>query len=390
MKSENRTEHKLTDNNYNSASTNSNISYVQQEKYKFLEYQYSDWHWQLRNKIKNLEHLSKHLNLTTEEQRGIVHTKFKFSITPYLLSIMDKENENCPIRKQFIPTIDEIKVTPEEMLDPCAEDENMPTTGLIHRYPDRVLLILTDHCASYCRFCTRKRLVGQQEHTMSTGEFFLALDYIKKHPQIRDVLLSGGDPLTLSDEKLEFYLKNIRKINHIEIIRIGTRIPVSLPQRITPKLCNMLKKYNPLFINLHINHPKELATQTKSACNLLADAGFPLGSQTVLLKGINDKQNILTSLFHEMLKLRIRPYYLYQCDIAKGTSHFRTHVSFGLKVIENLRGFTSGIAIPTFVIDTPGGGGKIPLSPDYVISKSRNSIIVKNYEQKVFVYPEIK
>ena len=301
--------------------------------HKFLEYQYNDWYWQLRNKIKTAEPLTKFINLTTEEQRGLVYSKFKFGVSPYILSIMEKDNPNCPIRKQFIPTIDEIKSTPEELLDPCGEDADMVIPGLVHRYPDRVLLILTTQCATYCRFCTRKRLVGQQEHVLSQGDFFLDLEYIKSHTQIRDVLLSGGDPFTLSDEKLEFFIKHLRQVKHLEIIRIGTRTPVTLPQRITPKLCSMLKKYNPIFINLHINHPKELTQQTQDACNMLADTGFSLGSQTVLLKGINDKLPILTKLFHELLKLRIRPYYLYQCDIAKGTSHFRTQVSLGLKII---------------------------------------------------------
>ena len=363
---------------------------LNKNSYKFLEYQYNDWHWQLRNKIKSAESLAKFINLTTEEQRGLVYSKFKFGVSPYLLSIMDKDNPNCPIRKQFIPTIDEIKTTPEELLDPCSEDDDIVAPGLIHRYPDRVLLMLTAQCASYCRFCTRKRLVGQQEHILSQGEFFLGIEYLKNHPQIRDVLLSGGDPLTLSDEKLEFFIKHLREIKHIEIIRIGTRTPITLPQRITPKLCSMLKKYNPIFINIHINHPKELTLQTQYACNMLADSGFPLGSQTVLLKGINDKFPVLKKLFHELLKLRIRPYYLYQCDIAKGTSHFRTPVSLGLKIIENLQGHTSGLAVPMFVLDTPGGGGKIPISPNYIISKSRNSVIVKNYEHKVYVYQEVK
>jgi lysine 2,3-aminomutase len=358
--------------------------------HKLLEYQYNDWHWQLRNKIKSIDVVSKFINLTTEEQRGLIYSKFKFGITPYLLSIIEKDNPDCPIRKQFIPTISEIKSTQEELLDPCGEDDDTVAPGIVHRYPDRVLLMLTTQCASYCRFCTRRRLVGQQEHIISQGEFFLALEYIKNHPEIRDVILSGGDPLILSDEKLEFFLKHLRQIKHIEILRISTRIPVALPQRITPKLCSTLKKFNPIFINIHINHPKELTLQTQIACNMLADNGFPLGSQTVLLKGINDKPQILLKLFHEILKLRIRPYYLYQCDIAQGTSHFRTPVSVGLKIIENLQGHTSGLAVPTFVLDTPGGGGKVPISPNYVISKSRNSIIVKNYEQKVYVYPEIK
>jgi lysine 2,3-aminomutase len=274
------------------------------------------------------------------------------------------------------------------MVDPCGEDKNSPVSGLVHRYPDRVLLLVTDQCATYCRYCTRRRLVGSNERPITQGNFEEVLKYLKTHKKVRDVLLSGGDPLLLENERLEEILSRLRMIPHIELLRIGTRAPVTLPQRITVGLVRMLKKYHPLMISIHFTHPKEITDAVRRACNELADGGIPLGSQTVLLKGINDKPNVMKKLVHELLKIRVRPYYIYQCDLATGTEHFRTSVATGIQIIEKLRGHTTGYAIPTYVIDAPGGGGKIPIEPDYVISKEKGKLVLRNYEGQVFEYPE--
>jgi len=350
-----------------------------------------DWKWQLKNRLTTFEQLQKIINLTVEEKRAIINSKFgkfKVAITPYFASLIDKDNPDCPIRKQCIPTFDEFKTSITEFSDPCGEEKDTVVSGLVHRYPDRVLLLVTDMCATYCRHCTRRRIVGSSEVTMTEQNFQMVLEYIKKNKKIRDVLISGGDPLLLSDQRLEYFIKKIREIETVEIVRIGTRVPVTLPQRINLELCNMLKKYHPLYMSIHFNHPKEITQEVKNACNLLADSGIPLGSQTVLLKGINDKPEIMIKLMQELLKIRVRPYYIYQCDLAPGTEHFRTPINVGIKIISSLRGFTSGYAVPTFVIDAPGGGGKVPINPDYIISKGRSSIIFKNYEGKIFVYPD--
>ncbi len=346
----------------------------------------NDWNWQIENRYTSLEELNNILNLEVKELRGCIHTKFKFAITPHILKIIDKTNPSCPVRKQFIPSIEEIRMEPEESLDPCCETDDTKLPGLIHRYSDRAVLLITNKCAAYCRFCNRKYFVGQNEHVMTAGEFGLVLKYIKEHTEIREVIISGGDPLVLSDEQLEFFLSRLKNLANIEIIRIETRVPVVLPQRITPKLCSMLKKFHPLYINIHINHPKEITEEMRYACGLLADNGIPLGSQSVLLKGINDKPQIFLELVRELLKIRVRPYYIFQCDLTAGNSHFRTSVSCGLKIIKSLTGFISGLAVPTYVINTPGG--KIPVSPDYIVSKTRTGIILKNYEEKIFVYQE--
>lgn len=356
-----------------------------------------NWHWQLKNRITTLQQLEKIINLTVEEKRainylnpsnGTLSRKFKMAITPYFTSLIDKNNPDCPIRKQCVPSLDEFKTSVNELTDPCGEEKDSPVPGLVHRYPDRVLLLLTDLCATYCRHCTRRRIVGSSEMTISSAKFHSACKYISENKEIRDVLISGGDPLLFSDDKLEYYISTLRAIKNIEILRIGTRVPCTLPQRITPELCAMLKKYQPIYLSIHFNHPQEITEEVRKACNMLADSGIPLGSQTVLLKGINDKTQIMARLMHELLKIRVKPYYIYQCDLAQGTDHFRTSVSTGIKIIQSLRGYTSGYAVPTYVIDAPGGGGKVPISPEYVISKSRKEVIFKNYEGKVFVYPE--
>jgi lysine 2,3-aminomutase len=354
------------------------------------EKEWSDWRWQLRHRITTFEQLKGIIDLTFEEIEGIKHSKGRLAlaVTPYFASLMDPINPNCPIRRQAIPRIEEIHLSKNEMVDPLGEDKHSPVPGLVHRYPDRVLLLVTDQCAVYCRYCTRRRLVGSNERSITEGNFEEVLKYLKSHRKVRDVLLSGGDPLLLENERLEEMLSRLRMLPHIELLRIGTRVPVTLPQRITGGLVRMLKKYHPLMISIHFTHPKEITDQVRRACSELADGGMPLGSQTVLLKGINDKPYIMKKLVHELLKIRVRPYYIYQCDLAMGTEHFRTSVATGIQIMEKLRGHTTGYAVPTYVVDAPGGGGKIPLQPDYVVSRGRGKIVLRNYEGKVFEYSE--
>jgi lysine 2,3-aminomutase len=354
------------------------------------EKEWSDWRWQLRHRITTFEQLKGIIDLTFEEIEGIKHSKGRLAlaVTPYFASLMDPINPNCPIRRQAIPRIEEIHLSKNEMVDPLGEDKHSPVPGLVHRYPDRVLLLVTDQCAVYCRYCTRRRLVGSNERSITEGNFEEVLKYLKSHRKVRDVLLSGGDPLLLENERLEEMLSRLRVLPHIELLRIGTRVPVTLPQRITGGLVRMLKKYHPLMISIHFTHPKEITDQVRRACSDLADGGMPLGSQTVLLKGINDKPYIMKKLVHELLKIRVRPYYIYQCDLAMGTEHFRTSVATGIQIMEKLRGHTTGYAVPTYVVDAPGGGGKIPLQPDYVVSRGRGKIVLRNYEGKVFEYSE--
>jgi lysine 2,3-aminomutase len=354
------------------------------------EREWNDWRWQLRHRITTYEQLKEILELTSEEIEGIKHSKGRLAlaVTPYFASLMDPFNPNCPIRRQAIPRVEEIHLSKNEMVDPLGEDKHSPVPGLVHRYPDRVLLLVTDQCAVYCRYCTRRRLVGSHERSITQGNFEEVLKYLKSHRKVRDVLLSGGDPLLLENERLEEILSRLRALPHIELLRIGTRVPVTLPQRITGGLVRMLKKYHPLMISIHFTHPKEITDAVKRACNELADGGIPLGSQTVLLKGINDKPYIMKKLVQELLKIRVRPYYIYQCDLVMGTEHFRTSVATGIQIIEKLRGHTTGYAVPTYVVDAPGGGGKIPLQPDYVVSRGRGKIILRNYEGKIFEYSE--
>jgi lysine 2,3-aminomutase len=312
------------------------------------------------------------------------------SITPYWASLIDADDPDCPIRRQSVPVAAEFSVSPHEMADPCAEDRDSPAPYLVHRYPDRVLLLATEHCAMYCRHCTRRRLVG--DHEEKDGDpltkFDAAIEYIKSNRKIRDVLISGGDPLTLEDEALENLLAKIRAISHVEFLRIGTRIPVSLPQRITENLANTLKRYSPVWMSVHFNHPKEITKRCKLACDMLAESGVPLGSQTVLLKGVNDRPFIMKRLVQELLQIRVRPYYIYQCDPVRGTQHFRTPVATGINIIEKLRGHTSGYAVPTYVIDGPGGGGKIPIGPNYILSQAKGKYVLRNYKGKIYTYQE--
>jgi lysine 2,3-aminomutase len=353
---------------------------------------WEDWHWQIKNRICTKDVLSQIIKLTPEEERGIDKAKGRLSmaITPYWGTLLDPDDANCPIRRQAVPVSQELVVSPHEMTDPCAEDRDSPAPYLVHRYPDRVLLLATEHCAMYCRHCTRRRLVGDHEEKGlgNADRFNAAIDYIKSNRKIRDVLISGGDPLILEDEALESLIQKVRAISHVEILRLGTRIPVTLPQRITENLVNMLKKYSPIWISVHFNHPKEITKRCEIACSMLSESGIPLGSQTVLLKGINDRPYIMKKLVHELLKIRVRPYYIYQCDPVKGTQHFRTPVSVGINIMEKLRGHTSGYAVPTYVIDGPGGGGKIPVGPNYILSQAKGKYVLRNYKGKIYTYLE--
>lgn len=353
----------------------------------------TDWNsaaWQLKNRIITLSQLEEHLVLAEEERAGVLLSgnKLAMAITPHFFNLIDPQDPNCPIRRQVIPRIEETLDDPSEMSDPCGEDAHMPVPGLVHRYPDRVLFLATDRCASYCRYCTRSRVVsgvGEQElHT----EFDAAFRYLERHSEVRDVLLSGGDPLLFSDAKLEGILSRLRSIKHIEFIRIGSRIPIFLPQRITEDLCRMLQRYHPLFISIHANHPRELTTEIREGLERLANHGVPLGNQAVLLRGVNDDAATMKSLMHKLLMCRARPYYLYQCDLIKGSSHLRTSVSKGIEIIEALRGHTTGYAVPQFVIDAPGGGGKVPLNPDYILQRDEQRVLIRNYKGDVFEYPE--
>lgn len=352
--------------------------------------QWNDWKWQVRNRIETLEDLKKYVKLSEEEEEGVRKTleTLRMAITPYYFSLMDPDDPHCPVRMQAIPTIKEIHQSEADLLDPLHEDEDSPVPGLTHRYPDRVLLLITDMCSMYCRHCTRRRFAGASDHAMPMERIDKAIEYIAKTPQVRDVLLSGGDALLVDDDVLESIIKKLRAIPHVDIVRIGSRTPVVLPQRITPKLCNMLKKYHPIWLNTHFNHPKEVTPESKAACERLADAGVPLGNQSVLLAGINDCVHVMKRLVHELVKIRVRPYYIYQCDLSMGLEHFRTPVSKGIEIIEGLRGHTSGYAVPTFVVDAPGGGGKTPVMPQYVISQSPTRVVLRNFEGVITTYTE--
>ncbi len=351
---------------------------------------FSDWRWQLKNSITSFDEIQKYIKLNRKEKEAFKRFKGRLAlaVTPYFFSLIDRTNTNCPIRKQVIPRVEELSTSNGELVDPCGEDSHTPVPGLVHRYPDRVLLMITETCATYCRYCTRNRLVGVETKPMEPGRFDAAIKYIKSKKSIRDVLISGGDPLMLKTSHLEGYLKKLREIDHVEFVRFGTRVPNILPMRVDAELVNMLKRYHPVFMSIHFSHPNEITPEVKRACTMLADAGIPLGSQTVLLKGINDKPTTMKKLFHELLKIRVRPYYLYQCDLAVGTAHFRTPISTGIEIMEKLRGHTTGYALPTFVIDAPGGGGKIPVGPDYIVSRDDKKVVLRNYEGKIFEYPE--
>jgi lysine 2,3-aminomutase len=358
---------------------------------KVTRSEWNDWRWQLRLRIRNVAGLRRIVRLSVDEEEAVLRLgdHLPVGITPYYAALLNPDDPYDPLRKTMIPTTGEFVHTVGEADDPLAEDSHMPVPGLVHRYPDRVLFLVTNFCATYCRYCTRARMVGQTgEYHFNPEQYQQALDYIETHPQIRDVLLSGGDPLTMIDERLDWLLTRLRTIPHVELVRIGTKIPVVLPQRVTPELCRTLRKFHPLWMSIHFMHPTEITPEVTQACERLADAGIPLGSQTVLTRGVNDDVETMRRLVHGLLRIRVRPYYLYQCDPISGSGHFRTSVQKGLEIIAGLRGHTTGYAVPTFVIDAPGGGGKIPLIPDPVVRREGNFVSLRNYEGRVFRYPD--
>ena len=352
--------------------------------------QWNDWHWQVANRITDVEDLKKVIHLTEQEEKDIIEVtkNFRMGITPYYASLMDVEDPRCPVRMQAVPVLAENHRSDADMLDPLHEDEDSPAPGLTLRYPDRVLFLITDQCSMYCRHCTRRRLAGETDGARSMADIDQCIEYIRRTPVVRDVLLSGGDCLLVEDDVLEYIIKKLREIPHVEIVRLGSRTPVVCPQRITDDLVNMLKKYHPIWLNMHFNHPKEVTPETEEACRKLADAGIPLGNQSVLLRGVNDCPHIMRDLVHDLVRNRVRPYYIYQCDLSLGIEHFRTSVAAGIEIIEGLRGHTSGYAVPTFVVDAPGGGGKIPVMPQYIISQSPSKVILRNYEGVITTYTE--
>jgi len=351
--------------------------------------QWYNWRWQLSNRINSVEEFERVIPLTESERKALSSPGlFRVDITPYFVSLIDPQDPDDPIRKQVVPTAAELVPFTAMMEDSLAEDRHSPVPGLVHRYPDRVLMLVTTQCASYCRYCTRSRIVGDPSATFSRAEFELQIEYLKRTPQVRDVLLSGGDPLVLAPKILEEILSRLREIPHIEIIRIGSRVPVFLPMRITPELTDMLQKYHPLWMNIHVNHPNEITLELAEACDRLTRAGIPLGNQAVLLAGVNDNVHIQRQLVHDLVRIRVRPYYLYQCDLVEGAGHFRTPVAKGIEIMEGLRGHTSGYAVHQYIIDAPGGGGKIPVSPNYLLSMSDHKVVLRNYEGYITTYEE--
>ncbi len=352
--------------------------------------EWNDWRWQSRNRIRTLEHFRRIVTLADEELSALQAggTMLPVGVTPYYMSLLDREDATQALRKTVIPTAGEFVRTAGEADDPLGEDGHTPVPGLVHRYPDRVLLLALDFCSTYCRYCTRSRVVGHGEIVPNEARLEAIFDYLRTATQVRDVLISGGDPMALSDEKLDWILSRLRAIPHIEFVRIGTKMPAVLPQRITPQLCRVLRKYHPLWMSVHFLHPDECTPEADRACQRLADAGIPLGSQTVLLKGVNDDVEVMKQMVRRLLTMRVRPYYLYQCDPISGSSHFRTSVAKGLEIIEGLRGHTTGYAVPTYVIDAPGGGGKIPLQPDYVVGRDGDWLLLRNFEGATYRYPD--
>jgi lysine 2,3-aminomutase len=351
---------------------------------------WDDWKWQLANRINTTEEFAQIIHLTPEEIEGLnAPNKFRVDITPYFASLIDPDDPNCPVRQQVVPHARELEAFDSQMEDSLSEDAHSPVPGLVHRYPDRVLMLVTTQCASYCRYCTRSRVVGDPHAAfVNRANMKMQIEYLRKTPQVRDVLLSGGDPLTLNPRVLEELLGELRAIPHIEIIRIGSRVPVFMPQRITDEFVEMLRKFHPLWMNIHVNHPKEITPELARACNKLADAGVPIGNQSVLMRGINDHPNTILRLCHELVKIRVKPYYLYQCDLVEGSGHFRTTIAAGLEIMEALRGHTSGYAIPTYCVDLPGGGGKVPVMPNYMLSQSHDKVVFRNFEGYISTYTQ--
>jgi lysine 2,3-aminomutase len=350
---------------------------------------WNSWHWQLSNRINTVDEFEKVIKLTDSERKALSSAGlFRVDITPYFISLIDPDDPADPIRKQVVPTAREMVPFTSMMEDSLAEDRHSPVPGMVHRYPDRVLMLVTTQCATYCRYCTRSRIVGDPAATFSRSEFEMQLEYLKNTPQVRDVLLSGGDPLVLAPKILEEILRRLREIPHIEIVRIGSRVPVFLPMRITEELTDMLQKYHPLWLNIHVNHPNEISAELEAAADRLTRAGIPLGNQAVLMAGVNDNVHIQRQLVQDLVRIRVRPYYLYQCDLVDGAGHFRTPVAKGIEIMEGLRGHTSGYAVHQYIIDAPGGGGKIPVSPNYMLSMSDHKIVLRNYEGYITTYEE--
>jgi len=354
------------------------------------EDRWNDWKWQVANRITNADHLAGVLPLSEQEKADIEKClqSFRMSITPYYASLIDPKDQNDPVRRQCVPSIEETYPCELDMADPLGEESSSPVPHIVHRYPDRVLLLVTLQCSMYCRHCTRRRVVGENDRVISESALHTALGYIRAHSEIRDVLISGGDPLVMSTEKLEHIVASLRAIPHVDIIRIGTRVPVVLPMRITGELLSMLKKYQPIWINTHFNHPKEITPESERACEAIVDAGIPLGNQSVLLRGINDNAETMKELVLKLVHMRVRPYYLYQCDMSRGISHFRTDVQTGIDIMHALTGYISGYAVPKFVIDAPGGGGKIPINYNYVLSKDDREVVLENYKGEIYRYPQ--
>ncbi len=350
---------------------------------------WNDWRWQLSNRLNTVGELANVLDLNESEKEALrAKHLFRVDITPYFASLIDPRDPHDPVRQQVVPTAHELEPFTAMMDDSLAEDAHSPVPGLVHRYPDRVLMLITTQCATYCRYCTRSRIVGDPTANFSRKEFDAQIEYLERTPQVRDVLLSGGDPLVLAPKLLEEILTRLRAIPHIEIIRIGSRVPVFMPMRVTQELCDMLGKFHPLWLNIHVNHSNEITQELATACDRLTRAGIPLGNQSVLLAGVNDCPHIQRQLVHDLTRIRVRPYYLYQCDLVHGAGHFRTPVAKGIEIMEALRGHTSGYAIPTYVIDAPGGGGKIPVMPQYQISASDHKIVLRNFEGFITTYEE--
>jgi lysine 2,3-aminomutase len=352
--------------------------------------EWHDWRWQLRQRIRTVDQLEHMVLLADEERRALTQggSLLPFAVTPYYMSLIDPDEAQQALRRTVIPVQSEFLRTYGEADDPLGEDGHSPVEGVVHRYPDRVLFLVHDYCSTFCRYCTRSRVVGQGELRPDRQRLQAGLDYIRSHPEIRDVLLSGGDPLTLADDKLDWVLGELRRIPHVQFVRMGTKVPSVLPQRITPELVRMLRRHHPLFLSIHFTHPDECTPEAVRACRRLADAGIPLGSQTVLLRGVNDDVAVMKQLMHRLLMMRVRPYYLYQCDPISGSAHFRTSVARGLEIIRGLRGWTTGYAVPTYVIDAPGGGGKIPLQPDYLAGRDGDDLLLRSYTGEVHRYPD--
>jgi lysine 2,3-aminomutase len=350
---------------------------------------WNSWRWQLSNRINTPEEFDKIIPLREGEKKALSAAHlFRVEITPYFISLIDPDDPDDPVRKQVVPSEEELVPFTSMMEDSLAEDAHSPVPGLVHRYPDRVLMLVTTQCASYCRYCTRSRIVGDPSATFSRAEFEMQLEYLKQTPQVRDVLLSGGDPLVLAPKVLEEILRRLREIPHIEIVRIGSRVPVFMPMRVTEELTDMLEKYHPLWLNIHVNHPNEITAELAEACDRLTRAGIPLGNQAVLLAGVNDNVHVQRELVHKLVQIRVRPYYLYQCDLVEGAGHFRTPVAKGIEIMEGLRGHTSGYAVHNYMVDAPGGGGKIPVTPNYLLSMSDHKVILRNFEGYITSYEE--